>query len=504
MASPSDDTSNATGRNERSPANGNDMSLRTSLRLCVFSIFFAAIWSFTITGATQTRFAKQLGMDEFGFGLLAALPFAGALMWVPASFLFERFGHRKLLFITTGILHRLMWVVIAAVPWVLPDRAQVFGFLFALMISRLLAGVAMPGVVSWLADLIPGRIRGRYSARRQQVWAIGAIALPLLVGKVLDEATDVSELTMRIAISSMFAVAGICGAINFVIYIVVPDRKPKTPMPEMTIWRVLREPLRDRDFVLFLGYAATVTFATGYMLQFLMLYLMDVVFAASKSANLLANVLVLTGPGVVSFAVYPIWGRLIDRLGRKPVLMVGGALTGVGVMGWVFMTPDLWWIGYILAVAVAVAWPGVELARYNVMLWMGESRAGGRHQGTAYLAVNAIVVAVAGMASGLFAGLLAKALGDWQGVLFGWPMTYHRVLFIISAVLHFLSLPWLIWMAEPASFSTRDALRYMAAGLYANLQHVVFTPARLAGHLGRLTYKLNPNRPTDRRGPPDR
>ena len=69
---------------------------------------FGAAWLYLTTGAVFTRYAKLLHMPAFGYGLLAAVPFAGALMQLPVSYFITRYGHRKSIFITVGAFHRLM------------------------------------------------------------------------------------------------------------------------------------------------------------------------------------------------------------------------------------------------------------------------------------------------------------------------------------------------------------------------------------------------------------
>src|SRR5437867_356835 len=95
-------------------------SQRRSLRLVMLAWVFGAAWVNITTGAALTRYAKLMQMPTFGFGLLAALPFAGALMQLFASYVLERFGGRKGVFITVGIIHRGFWLGVAAIPWIFP------------------------------------------------------------------------------------------------------------------------------------------------------------------------------------------------------------------------------------------------------------------------------------------------------------------------------------------------------------------------------------------------
>jgi sulfite exporter TauE/SafE len=92
-------------------------SVRRPLSPIVWAWGFGAVWMYITTGAVFTRFAKALDVSEFGFGVLAAMLFFGALAQLPASYVLERFGHRKTIFVVVGVFHRLLWTMIAAISW---------------------------------------------------------------------------------------------------------------------------------------------------------------------------------------------------------------------------------------------------------------------------------------------------------------------------------------------------------------------------------------------------
>jgi MFS family permease len=212
-----------------------------------------------------------------------------------------------------------------------------------------------------------------------------------------------------------------------------------------------------------------------------------------QMTNLQANVMLIALPLIVSMLTFPLWGRLVDRLGCRPVLLIAGIFIVHGGASWIFVTKESWWIGYIGALLAMMAWPGVELANLNILLRISQSRDDLHiHRGSAFVAMHSLVVALGGTLSGLFGGAVAQVLRDWQGTIFGWPLTYHGLLLLISAGLRAGSLVWLIGMHEPQAYTTRAALRYMVTNIYSNVQQAVLIPVRGMGRLGRLTYRLPP------------
>lgn len=464
-------------------------TVRQSLRTVIVAWFFGAAWLYLTTGAVFTRFAKQLHMPAFAFGVLAALPFAGALFQLPVSYFVTRYGHRKPLFITLGIIHRALWLPIALIPWILPAGWQWQGLLVLFCLSSISGQMVTPIWVSWIADLVPRRIRGRYFSRRSQIGQLTGTVVTLLMGFVLDHAEGLGlEVLLRVLCAAM-GFGSIYGIIDFLFFLKVPDQQRVKPNPEANLVEMLRAPLLNPNFRRFLGYTMTLTFATGYVGQFTWLYFFDV----AHMSNAQANAMLVLMPLVVLMVFGPIWGRVVDRFGRKSALLVAGVLVIPGALGWIFVTREHWVWGYLIAIVATAAWPGVEISNFNILLTMSEE-AESQGKGSGYVVVNSAGTAVAGVLSGLFGGALAQTLGDWHKSVAGVPLTYHGVLFIISGVGRAAALFWLVRLEDKKVGAPRAALRYLGTNLYSNLQQAIFIPGRLLQQLSRWTFPIDKRR----------
>jgi len=466
-----------------------DAGLRRSLRFVVIAWTFGAVWLYITTGAVLTRYAQLLNLTNFGYGLLAALPFAATLIQLPTSYFIERFGHLKKVFILAGIVHRATWLLTALVPWVMPRSLWGTGLLFFVFFSAMLNHVATPVWYAWMGDLVPAGIRGRYFSRRAQLGQVVGLVVTIAIGMVLDRAGANGVDVLRKTISIALAISAVAGMMDFILFIPVRAPAAHKPNPEVRLWAMIREPLRDRNFLRFMGFTATMTFATGYVGQFLWLYVFDVVHLSNTQANTMLVVI----PLVVTMISLSVWGKLIDRFGRKPILTICGLTVVAGGLAWVFITRSAWWPGYLVVMIATFAWPGIDLANFNILLGMSESLTGRRHS-TAYIAVANVVVAMAGVLSGLFGGAVAQWMGAWRGSFLGWPLTYHGVLFLISGVLRMVALVWLIGLEDKKASGTRETLKYMGETVYSNLQQAVVVPVRFVMRVGIWTYKLNPVR----------
>ncbi len=466
-----------------------EQTVRDSLRRVIMAWLFGAAWMYLVSGASFTRYAKLLHVSHFGFGLLATIPFAGALVQLPASLLLERYGHRKATFLWSAALHRALWLGIAALPWLIPKPWQWTALLLLLFVSTVLANISSPAWLAWMAELVPGRIRGRYFSRRMQFGQGVGLILSFLSGVALDW-PQADTLLLRNVISALFVVAAIFGIVDIMLFLKVPDTAQVSHRPALTLRGLIQTPLADSNFRRFLGYSFTMTFATGFMGQFVWLYLFDVVGMSNSRANLL----LISIPLLVGMISYPFWGRIVDRFGSKPALMLAGVLVLNGAWSWILITPQHWIAGYVLTMTATMAWAGMDIGAFNLLLSMTESGPGKRSSNTAFVAINSVAAAIAGTLSGLFGGGVAEWLGnDWRTTVCGWPLTFHGVLFLCSTVLRIAALGWICTLKEKqGALATRDALRYMASNVYSNLLQATFSPARVLAVLARSSWRISP------------
>lgn len=405
---------------------------------------FAAVFG-AITGSVLTRYGQTLGLSPFAFGVLAALPFFTAFVQLPASYLVERFGGRRWTAIFTVLIHRGLWLLVAAVPWLVPRAWWWLGLLAFVGLSQSVINYGSPAITSWAADLVPGRLRGRYYAVRGQLVRIITVPICLLAGWGMDRAQGHGGLvTLMHVLSLMLAIAGVVGMLDGVFCIKLPDPWHRPRGNSLPFREIFSRPFANRNFRYLLGYNGVMTFATGYISIFVWLYLIDVV----HTSNAVATFMSMVGGALVSLFAMRVWGRLVDRWGCKRVMLFAGVLVINGASAWAFVTPGTLWTGYLLVMISSFGWPAMELAGGNLLYSMSETRRGEESLGSAFAAINSGVIAIAGTLSGLFGGWVAQSLKDWHGSIMGHPITFHVVLFIISGILRIVALLWIFGLQD--------------------------------------------------------
>lgn len=490
------------------------VALRRQLGLVVMAWVFGSLWMWTISGAAMTQFSRELGLPDAGFGVLGALPFLGTLFQLPASWVQERFGRRKPWFILTLGLSRVLWIVIALLPWVVPAEWGAARWVLMLVlvgVSWITSHLGGPAFMSWFSDLVPRRIRGRYTALRTLLTLPLSLVATLGVGAWLRHTEAVQAAAgsaggqLLIATSLLIGLAGVLGVIDIAVFFWVKDPLPSRGSRDTQWIKMLRTPLQDRNFRRYLIYNFTLILGLGFLGQYVWLFVLD----QAKVSFLMANLMLIAVPLMVRSLAYPFWGRVVDKLGKKPVMLIAGSLFVVGPLGWLFVTPELLWPGYLLTMISPLVLPGIEIANFNFMLDLAETRKGQRG-GSAYVAINSIVVGVGGMLSGLIGSAVAAALPTfhWELVL-DWPwlawvgleagaggavmvVSYHGVLFILSMALRAAALVWATTLIEPRATGTREAMRYVTTSLYSNVRQGLLMPTRIVGRAARWSYRLNP------------
>ncbi|MGB2824607.1 MAG: hypothetical protein WBF17_26770 [Phycisphaerae bacterium] len=343
--------------------------LRRSLRLVTAAWGLGIIWMTCISGSWMNTFRRMLGFDDFDFGLMQALPFVATFWNLASTILIERTGLRKYLFISCMVVSRALWLVVAVILVVVPQGPiAVWTVQIVLLICWSLSALGMPAWFSWMGDLIPRRIRGRYLATRQRVTRLLqfpiAIGLAVFLDRVIDDAlpfTPEAQPALMWALFAVFIAAAVFGTADILMFLRLREVAPTTPaeprrpavnisvapssLPAVAgaisyaaryvvaaVNELLVTPLRDRVFRRYVLYGATAMFAMAVGGPFYIRNMRENLGFSHLAINVM---FMLLGP-LVSILAIKKWGRLIDHWGRRPMLMVATTLAVFGVAPYFF------------------------------------------------------------------------------------------------------------------------------------------------------------------------
>lgn len=505
------------------------VELRKSLRMVTLAWMFGVVWAAAIAGTQMKIHARMIGFDDFAFGLMAAIPFVATFGQLIAAVIIERTGLRKQQFLYAAGVHRIIWLGIAALPLVMePGPAAVAVALGILAVSWFAEAMARPAWFTWMGDLIPRRIRGRYMARREQLALLVQIALVIAIGVVLDRfslaplpggepvpQTPQAQPALMYVCVGVFIVAALSGTVDILLFLRVREVLPARPTPPIApdlhvLQSLLVEPFRDGAFRNYVGFGSLLTFSITCSSWYFWLRATDQL----GFSNLATNVLFMVIGPVASIIAAPWWGRLIDRWGRKPVLQVGTFGLFLSLLPWFFASPDqlgprwladgvnhvaAWAAGllgqgdYVLVgpdapvgaflwaalgcIIGGGTWTGVNNAQLGIMLSFADGP--GRSK---FLAASGVLISVGGIAGGAVGGWVAEAahwLKDNPWGPFQW--TNYHLTFAMACLTRVMACFWLLGMPDRGARSVRDLMRYMGSNVYNAVSSRLFYPLRVLG-----------------------
>src|SRR6266849_5886295 len=394
-------------------------AVRRSLRISTAEGLVAELVGACASGGAITGWALYLGLTPVLVGVLGALPFAAQVVQVPSAWLTRVHGSRRTALWTIGVARQLP-LVLVILPWLpVPETSQRTILLAVAAASSLLAVAGNNAWTSWMGELVPDRVRGRYFGRRTAFCALGSTLGALGAGLALDHAGPGAG----------------AGAL------LPRQHEPRAHLvpPEPTLADALRpwtEQAARSALTFHIAWAAACGLAAAF-------------YPIHMIANLrmgFARMALYNGAiAAVRMLTAPLWGRALDRVGARPVLVACCFGLSVSPVIWLFPREDLLWPLAVDAVLCGVLLAGQGLASFSLPLNVSS-------RGTRPFHLAAFAAA-AGIATGLasaLGGALAQALPGHLGFA-GRPLVGAQILFLMGGVLRLGAAVLALQIVEPGA-----------------------------------------------------
>jgi len=376
--------------------------LSTGLLNYFFDGIFVQIMGTFSGGAFLVAYALLLGASNLTIGLIAAVGPLSQLFQLPTILLVEKIGNRKILTVIHAFFSRFFWFVVAAIPWIAPKSFHVFLFLFALSMSYVFGTISNLSLISWMRDLIPDSIRGRYIADRMVIMTIISAILSLLAGAGVDVYRQFgAEITIY---SAYFILGGMFGLLGVYFLARIPEPvmlRGKTA----NLSEAIKIPFYDINFRHLLFFLGIWNFAVNLTAPFFTVYMLK---RLDLGMTMIITLSVLSQ--IVNVMFLRIWGRLSDRFSNKSVLLLVCMLFLITMAAWPFTTmPEVYFLTIPLLLAIHVlagmSSAGIMLCTGNIVLKLAPHR-----RATAYLAVSALISGSVATFASILGGLAASWL----------------------------------------------------------------------------------------------
>lgn len=426
-----------------------ESELRYGLRRIIIAWGFGSVFFNTTFGAPFAAYVRRLGAGEFFFSFLSAAPMLSSLAQFLSSYLVEKTGRRRAIFVRAALVQRLVWIPIALLPWIFPEGpALLLALAFLLFAGSFFGNLSGPAWMSWMADFVPLKIRGKYFGLRMRIGTVVGLLSASVAGLVLDWWSTSSPYTPY---TVLFVAASLSGAIDVLLFLKVPEPPIQERTEPPRLQDLIRIPFRNEKFKRFLAYSALASFGFNIIGPSLWLFALETL----KMGKFWANLTLMIAHMVAIVIFSRMWGGLIDRYGNRPVLR----LTALGLaffpVPWLLAEPSSWRWLVINGFVAGMFWSGLELANFNLLLGLFP-----RENKSVYLAAYSVIVgAVAGLAP-VIGGALLEPLKGLRVPIGPWVLVNYKVVFLIAFVLRlFTALVVLPVLQESGAKATRTMLK---------------------------------------------
>jgi MFS family permease len=399
--------------------------------------FFWGLGNGLVSTSLVSYLAGTYGAQGFWIGLIIAAPRLVGVLRIATPALMRLVGNRRRFAVIAYLASAAFLVILpfASAPEVLPSRQLSLAVLVVLWTAyhccEFLGTIA---IWSWIGDLVPRTIRGRFVGKRG-AWINAGQVLGMIAGAAFTLGwqfyLDVTSQPANPWLGYVGCV--ICGAFMFAIAALmlarIPNVSPSTP-PEVSGWREIWLPFRDRAFLRYLAYGGWFSLANGITGSAQMIFQMSVLNISYATRLAMDG----TSQGVQS-TVMPWIGREIDRRGNVPVLVISQLLVAAGLLFFLVATPDAWWLvagAYLLWVAYA----GINVAMPNLVLSLTQQESYAAYA-SAWFAWTQLVYAISSLIGGMLLDWLSTHWGETSRFL-GNP-GYFAAIFMLGFVLRLVA-----------------------------------------------------------------
>jgi MFS family permease len=414
---------------------------RQGLHLALYEAGLANVFTELTSGPRQIGFALLLGARDLQVGMLSALPQLANLSQLTASFLLEQTGKRKALTLVTAGLSRLVWLAIVLLPLSLFDRLsdlRIWVMVAIVALSALFIAMSNNAWLSWLGDLVPPRLRGRYFGRRNMVIAAVSMTVPLAAGALIDSWQSWFTPQAPGGFLIVFGLAIICGLVALAVQWRMPEM-PLVPSQGAPFFSRLSIPLRDTNFRRFIGFHLCWGWSVNLAAPFFAVYMLKNLQLSYTFVTALASLTALSNLMGMRF-----WGQMTDRFSAKPVSLLGGL--GAALLPGFWLTTAVlspWVVLPLVHVLGGFAWSAFNLNVNTLLLALAPTR-----ERSIYLSVYAALTGLTIAAAPIVGGLVGRMLQAGVMPLPSWLNAYF-LLFALSCLLRLLSLLLFLRVHEP-------------------------------------------------------
>lgn len=411
-----------------------DRSLKLNILAVTFGMVFFTIVGNPVGSAVFTGFMKKLGVGDFVYSVVLALPVLGAISQIFGSYFLETTGRRRFMFLASGCINRAMWIPIAIIPLFMNKHAHTAMILaITIMITGSSIASSINGVCfnSWMGQLVPKDIIGRFFGVRTLVFTVSSAVSAIVIGFAVDKVSGIS------GFSIVFIIAGLFGLVDILMFIFIKHPPMKSSGDKPSLKNIIVEPFQNSNYIRFVVFATAFSFGVNFAGPFFNVYMLEVLKMNYFMINLSTQVM----SSIATILCVRIWGGWSDRYGNKPVMFISSILIILAPISWVFATPTNYFMVFVANIIAGIGWSGYNLGLFNQSVWLAPEK-----NRSAYIACFTLMTSIIGTAAAYMCGgfFLQVARPFFEKVripfILGTTLNAFCIMFVISSLLRIMAI----------------------------------------------------------------
>ncbi|MGV0102720.1 MFS transporter [Nostoc sp. DSM 114160] len=436
-------------------------TIRTSLKASTADSVLASVYSLGTGGILLSNLLVELGASPVVFGMLSSIPMLVNLIQPLGAYLSERSTSRFQYSLRTHGIGRLLWLIlvigiVSASLGVIDAHQLVILTLLIVLFSSLLGGLGTASWLSWVAMIVPRRLRGRYFGTRNSAASLTNLICVPMAGLVVSHwyGGTLQGYGVVLLLSIVFGIVGL-GCQYFQV-----DMNPRSQntyygkssqtseiqsevakdesseilqsihLPQEqsanSIWK-------NSNFLVFLLYFSFWTLAVNLSSPFFNLYMLDTLDLDVSYVTIYNSL-----QAGATLLMLILWGKLADKIGNRPILICIGILVGVTPLLWLGIGVnrlDIWLWLPLLHILIGGTWAAIDLCSNNIQLSIAPTK-----NQSIYFAIAAAVAGASGALGTTIGSFLVQF--TQSGGLLG--------LFALSGIFRLVALVPLMFVQEPS------------------------------------------------------
>lgn len=305
-------------------------------------------------------FAIAAGATNAQVGLLSTFPqILRPLAQLFGARLIER-EKRKKVIVKYVLLEAFVWflfVLLGILIYLGKIKHQSIAIIGLYCLSIFIGNLAAPAWFSWMGDIVPEKIRGRYFAKRNKL--TGAITLIVMLSASFLLDLFKTKGLVLVGFSLLFLISGIARSFSGLIF--KKQYEPELKLQEGYYFSFFSffKKLPFNNFGRFTIFVALVNLTQFIAGPFFAVYMLK-----NLGLSYLWFTLITISGSLFNLASLSLWGNLSDKYGNKFIMTLAGSLIPILPILWL-ISPNPFYLMIIPGFMGGIAWAGFNLGAGN-------------------------------------------------------------------------------------------------------------------------------------------